>query len=42
MMIEQEAYRAFLEAAEYGAEGVEHLLKTIEQLRERMEYYGDY
>ena len=42
MMIEQEAYRAFLEAAEYGAKGVEHLLRTIEQLRKRMEYYGSY
>lgn len=42
MMIEQEAYRAFLEAAEYGSEGVEHLLRTIEQLQERMEFYGSY
>ncbi len=42
MMIEQEAYKAFLSAAEYGNEGVEHLLRTIEQLKERMEDYGSY
>ena len=42
MAIEQEAYRAFLSAAEYGSEGVAHLLRTIEQLKERMDGYGSY
>ena len=42
MMIEQEAYKAFLSAAEYGNDGVEHLIKTINQLKERMDSYGSY
>ena len=42
MMIEQEAYRAFLSAAEQGKEGVEHLIRTIEKLKSRMEKYGSY
>lgn len=42
MMIEQEAYKAFLSAAEYGSEGVKHLVSTIEQLQKRMEDYGSY
>ena len=42
MMIEQEAYRAFLAAAEQGKEGVEHLIRTIEKLKSRMEDYGNY
>lgn len=42
MMIEQEAYKAFLSAAEYGSEGVKHLVSAIEQLQKRMEDYGSY
>lgn len=37
MMIEQEAYRAFLEAAEYGQSGIEHFKMVFESLSKRLE-----
>lgn len=42
MMIEQKAYESFLYAAEYGSDGVNHLIKVIENLKKRMEDYGSY
>lgn len=42
MMIEQKAYESFLFAAEYGSDGVNHLIKVIENLKKRMEDYGSY
>lgn len=42
MMIEQKAYESFLFAAEYGSDGVKHLIDVIENLKKRMEDYGSY
>lgn len=42
MMIEQKAYESFLFAAEYGSDGVNHLIEVIENLKKRMEDYGSY
>ena len=42
MMIEQKAYESFPFAAEYGSDGVNHLIEVIENLKKRMEDYGSY
>lgn len=39
MMIEQEAYKSFLDVAEYGKIGIEHFKKVFDELAKRLENY---
>ncbi|GAE14638.1 hypothetical protein JCM6292_801 [Bacteroides pyogenes JCM 6292] len=39
MMIEQEAYKSFLDVAEYGRTGIEHFKKVFDELAKRLEDY---
>lgn len=39
MMIEQEAYKSFLEVAEYGKIGIEHFKEVFNNLSKRLEDY---
>jgi hypothetical protein len=39
MLIERQAIDAFLFAAEYGDAGIEHLIRELEELKERLDDY---
>ena len=38
-MIEQEAYKSFLDVAEYGKIGIDHFKKVFDELAKRLEDY---
>ena len=39
MIIEQEAYKSFLDVAEYGKIGIDHFKKVFDELAKRLEDY---